>query len=374
MVESRISGLWASMSRLRVMHLVVAGDLGGAERLLTDLATRPQETAADHEIALITPNRDLLAFFRAAALTVHDRGPTRENPLSYLRQALGPADVTWLVSLLEARRIDIVHTHTFGSHVLGTRAALRARIPQVRTEHHVMHYFDPTCSLFTRWAAARTTHFIAISEYVRSVIAKTAPALGARTTVVRNGIDTDHWTARAEPGNDFTVGVVCRLTAWKRVHLAVQAAARANVALLIVGDGEERRALEASAIRHRASVTFAGHQKDPRPFIAGCHATLSAADKEPFGLSVLESLSMARPVIAFGGGGIPEIVQDGVTGFLVSDPSAGAFAAAIERARADLPRLRVMGASGRRFAQSHGTVEQMCAGYAAAYGAVAEAS
>src|SRR5580692_6830415 len=83
------------MSRLRVMHVVVAGDIGGAERLLVDLARRPEATGADHEVALITPNRALAQYFVDAGLRVHDRGAAREDPVAYLRQAFGSRDVVW---------------------------------------------------------------------------------------------------------------------------------------------------------------------------------------------------------------------------------------------------------------------------------------
>ena len=130
--------------RPRVMHVVVAGEIGGAERLLSELATRPEATGADHEVALMTPNPALAAYFGAAGLVVHHRGATREGPLEYLRRAFGAADVGWLIGVLRERRAGIVHTHTLGSHVVGTRAARAARVPQVRTEHHVMHYQDPS--------------------------------------------------------------------------------------------------------------------------------------------------------------------------------------------------------------------------------------
>src|SRR5258708_3389118 len=58
---SRLPYRPATMKRLRVMHVAVAGDIGGAERLLVDLAARPDRTGADHEVALITPNRTLAA-------------------------------------------------------------------------------------------------------------------------------------------------------------------------------------------------------------------------------------------------------------------------------------------------------------------------
>jgi glycosyltransferase involved in cell wall biosynthesis len=358
------------MSRVRVMHLVVAGDIGGAERLLVDLAGRPKETGADHEVALMTPNPNLHALLRDAGLAVHDRGPAKESALSYLIRSLGPADVAWLSALLADRRIDIVHTHTFGSHVLGTRAARRAGRKQVRTEHHVMHYFDPSCSPFTRWAAARTDRFVAVSEYVLRVLVRTAPAVAARTTVVRNGIDTAYWSPRPRPvvsGSPFRAAIVCRLTAWKRVDLAILAAAHADVELTVVGDGEERGRLEAVARQRGTRVRFVGQTPDPRPFIAECDATISTAKDEPLGLSVLESLAMERPVVACAGGGIPEIVQNEATGFLVDEATPAALAGAIQRAKEDRERLRLMGREGRRFVVEHGSVLRMCEGYAAVY-------
>jgi glycosyltransferase involved in cell wall biosynthesis len=356
---------------LRVMHVVVAGDIGGAERLLVDLATRPERTDATHEVALITPNRALAQYFASAGVCIHDRGTVRADAFAYLVRSLGSADVAWLARLFVDRRIDVVHTHTFASHVVGTRAARRVKLPQLRTEHHVMHYFDPSCSPFTRWAAERTNAFVAVSEYVRRVLVDTAPKVAARTVVVRNGIDTEYWAPRPAVRDRFRVGVVCRLASWKRVHLAIRAAAAARVDLVVVGDGEERARLEAVAHECGGTASFVGHQSDPRPHIAACDAIVSTADREPLGLSVLEALAMERPVIAFAGGGIPEIVEHDASGWLVSDATVPAFAAAITRARDAGGRLGAMGAHGRRFAVEHGRIEQTCDGYASAYRSLA---
>jgi glycosyltransferase involved in cell wall biosynthesis len=353
------------------MHVVVGGDIGGAERVVVDLATRPERTGADHQVALITPNRKLTAYLGAAGLRVHDRGPAREDPIAYLVRSLGSGDVAWLAGLLVSERIDVVHTHTFGSHVLGTRAALRARAPQLRTEHHVMHYTAASSSIFTRWAAARTDRIVTVSEYVRRAIGATAPGVGSRATVVRNGVDTAYWAPRPAPSDatadGFRLGIVCRLTAWKRVGMAIEAAARARADLLVVGDGEDRGALERLARGAGARVEFAGYQADPRPWVARCDAIVSTARDEPLGLSLLEALAMGRPVLAFAGGGVPEIVEHGVTGWLVSDATAVAMADAIARARGDRPRLRSMGRAARRFAVDRCAVERMCDLYAAVY-------
>jgi glycosyltransferase involved in cell wall biosynthesis len=357
------------VKRIRVLHLVVAGDIGGAERLLVDLATRPDASHADHEVALITPNRALFAYFSAAGLTVHDRGPARENPLSYLIRSLGNADVSWLSERIRNQKIDVLHTHTFASHVLGTRAARRAKVPQLRTEHHVMHYFDASTSTFTRWAAARTDRLVAVSEYVKDVIANAMPSVAPRMSVVRNGVDTEYWSPREtrEQDGPLRFAVVCRLTAWKRVDMAIEAAAKADVDLSIIGDGEDREKLETLASRLGARVTFHGFRNDPRALIADCDALLSTAKEEPLGLSVLESLSMARPVIACATGGIPEIVQDEISGFLAQIDSVDAIAKLLVRARDNRKDLRKMGIAGNEFATSHCSIETMCAGYGHVY-------
>jgi glycosyltransferase involved in cell wall biosynthesis len=360
------------MMRPRVMQLVVGGDIGGAERLLIELAQRPDETGADHEVALFTPNRALRELLLGAGLVVHDRGPIRENPLAYLTRSLGHADVGWLADLLVLRHTDILHTHTFGSHVLGTRAARRARIPQLRTEHDVMHYFDPSCAPFTRWAAARTERIVAVSEHVARVLQKTAPRRASRTAVVRNGVDVDHWSPGPAPlpSEPFSAAIVGRLAARKRVHLAIEAAALADVTLIVVGDGEERRRLEALAESRHARVRFAGHVADPRPFLRASDVTLNTCKIESLGLSVLESLAMERPVIAFARGGIPEIIQHGTTGWLVQDESAKPVAAALRHAKDERERLAEIGAAARRFVTRHATVNRMCEGYRAEYAAL----
>ena len=123
--------------RPKVVHVVVAGDIGGAERLLVDLALRPEQSGADHCVALMTPNPQLREMISAAGVTIRDRGPVRENPLAYLWRSFGPADVAWLEHVLTDEGASVVHVHTFGSHILGVRAALRRHLPVLRTEHGI---------------------------------------------------------------------------------------------------------------------------------------------------------------------------------------------------------------------------------------------
>ncbi len=252
--------------------------------------------------------------------------------------------------------------------MIGTRAARQAKLPQIRTEHHVAHFFDPSSRFFTRWAAARNrTALVAVSDYVRRVVAETAPSLSNRMTVVRNGVDIRYYCPREKTESGFLAGIVCRLTAWKRVHLAIRAAALSRLDLVIVGDGEERGRLERLARALGAPVRFVGYAADPRPHMAECDVILSTSDREPLGLSVMESLSMGRPVIACDGGGMPEIVRDAETGILVSEATAEAFARALVTIR-DQPQWRTSaGDRARAFVERECTIEATCDGYGAVY-------
>ncbi len=357
--------------------MVVAGDIGGAERLLVDLATRGRETGAEHAVALFTPNPNLRAYFEGHGLELVDRGPVRENPLAYLWRSLGPRDVAWLAEAMRRRGTHIAHMHTLGSHVLGVRAARRAGARTLRTEHHYVHYEDPSAAAFTRWAVHRTESVVAISDFVRRKLAEEAPSATARVRVVRNGVDTGAFAfapSGASPSGPLRVAMACRLEAWKGVHLAIGALAEVpDATLTVAGEGSQREALERLA-RERGvgdRVHFLGRSEDVRRVFADAECTVNASEQEPLGLSVLESLSVGRPVVAFAEGGIPEVVDDGVTGFLATPRSEGALARALRHAADARSRLPAMGAAGRAFVDADCSVERMCAGYAAAYAELA---
>lgn len=362
------------------MHVVVAGDIGGAERLLVDLASRPALSGAEHAIALMTPNPKLRAFFAAAGLRIHDRGPVRENPLAYLWRSFGPSDVAWLADLLRNERADVAHLHTFQSHVLGTRAGKRAGVKLLRTEHHVQYFIDPSTSTFTRWSLARVDAVVAISDYVRDFVAKTAPDVVPKMRVVRNGVDADYFAKRpfvdaseSAKTRPFTFAVVCRLEPWKQVDLVVEAMAELpGVALDVVGEGSERPKLEARArtLGITDRVRFLGYLRDPRDAIAAADVCVSSSRDEPLGLSVLEAQAMGRPVIAFAGGGIPEIVHDGETGWLVRERGVSQLAARMREASGDRARAHAMGDAARRHIDASCRIEAMCEGYGQAYASI----
>lgn len=359
-------------ARLKVVHVVVAGAIGGAERFLAELASRPEASGADHCIALMTPNVELRRFFIDAGLHIRDRGPVRENALSYLWRSLGPADLEWLCHVLQTEEADVVHVHTFGSHLLGVRAARRCRLPVLRTEHGIRHYKDPSCALFRQWALRHTSAIVAVSNFVGNFIAELSPVTAPKIRVIYNGVDTDYFRPMPPAADGpFTISVVSRLERNKRIRLAIEAVALVSgVDLLIAGDGSLRGDLEKLAAARGVAdrVHFRGYQSDPRGVMAASDAVINCTREEGLGLVLLEAAAMQRPAIAFNGGGAPEIVEDGQTGWLVRNDSVAGFAAAIRDACADRARAANLGANACARVKSHFQIGTMCANYAAVYG------
>jgi glycosyltransferase involved in cell wall biosynthesis len=290
--------------------------------------------------------------------------------------------VAWLANVLREERASVAHLHTFASHVLGTRAALRAGVPTLRTEHHVQYFIDPSTRFFTRWSLARVDRSVAISQYVADWVTRAVPAIAPRLRVVLNGVDADYFSPRApseraaSADRPFTFAVVCRLEPWKGVDLVVEAASlEKGFSVDIVGDGSERPRLERLAREKGVAdrVRFLGYQADPRAAVADANVIVNSSREEPLGLSVLEALAMERPVIGFAGGGIPEIVQHEETGWLVRERSAGALARTMAEAATDRARAARFGVAGRRFVEERCRIETMCRGYRAVYEELAAA-
>ncbi len=359
------------IARPKILHIVVAGQIGGAERLLVEIATRPEVSGADHAVALMTPNRDLAAFFRDHGVTVHDRGDVHENPLAYLWRSYGPYDIAWLAKDIAAEHADILHCHTYGSHVLAVRTAMRCGLPLLRTEHGVRHYRDPTCSLNRHWALRHTTRIAAVSDFVGRTVAAIAPEAAAKLTVVRNGIPIERFEPQPpRREGPFTLAAIGRLEPVKRLEIAIAALARVpGIHLDIVGDGAERQKLEGLVREAHLTdrVRFLGHLGDPRPLIAACDAVINCTAQEGMPLAILEAGAMQRPAIAFAGGGMVEAVVDGRTGWLAEADGTAAFTAVLQQAGADRAEVMRRGVEARAWVTAHFGLNEMCEAYGAVY-------
>jgi glycosyltransferase involved in cell wall biosynthesis len=357
-----------------VVHVVVAGEVGGAERMVLSLARPPgsprdgEGAARRHIIALWTDAPAVRDLFTGAGVeVVMPPGPPGGMvQRDLLRGATGGRDVRWLARLLRDTGARAAQLHTFASHVLGTRAARRAAVPVIRTEHSTRVYDHWLCRPFSRWSLRRATAVVAVSDFLRRQICAHVPAVTARVSVIRNGVSSLFANAAATPlaahDGPLRLGVIARLEPRKGIDQALAALAKVDGPRLdIVGDGPCRPALEkqAAALGLRDRVRFWGYRHDPETIIAELDAVLCSSRTEGLPVGLLEGMALGRPVIAVPVGGVPEIVADGETGWLAADLTTEALAATLRSAaalgRAEMARRgeRARAAVGRRFTEAH---------------------
>jgi glycosyltransferase involved in cell wall biosynthesis len=191
------------------------------------------------------------------------------------------------------------------------RALFRATVPRVRE--------------FDRQAAARVTHFIANSAFVRDRIHH---CYGRDAEVIHPPVALDEFAVADRPPDDFYL-IVSQLTPYKRVDIAIDAFNRLGRRLVIIGDGSERRRLEARAGKN---IVLRGAQPAPvlQDHYRRCRA-LVFPGIEDFGIVPLEAQASGRPVIAYGKGGALETVVPGVTGLFFTGQTPDHLLEAVEK-------------------------------------------
>jgi glycosyltransferase involved in cell wall biosynthesis len=306
-----------------------AGVLGGAERILLDWAG-----ALAAPVVLACPEGPLADAARARGVEV---AVLRQRPLR-LRGARGAAARSLaglareLVGLERRLRPAVV----VASGQRPVLAAVAVRAPVVALHQDLPT--GPALARALRWATGRCEAAVALSATIAGAVAPAAH-------VIHPGVDLSHWRLPPPPPRTPARALVLgALVPWKRADLALEIAARVPGLQLelagapLPGDPPDF----ADALRRRAArpdlasrVRFSGALADPRPALERAHCLLHCADREPYGLALVEALAAGRPVVAPAAGGPAEILRGSPAGRLYAPGDAADGARAVEAVLAD---------------------------------------
>jgi glycosyltransferase involved in cell wall biosynthesis len=289
-----------------------------------------------------------------------------------------------LVRLMFARQPQVIHTHTAKAGALGRVAALlynstrrkQHRAVVVHTFHgHVLEgYFGRTGSWLTRVAERAlgliTDCVIAISESQHAdLVGRFRVSSSEKTVVVPLGLELDNLlgmtagqpSLRPELGlasDAIVIGYVGRLVPIKDLPLLVHAfslvaAVDDRVHLLIAGDGPARAELTAlcGALGITARCHLIGWCDDLTRLYATCDLVALTSITEGTPVALIEAMAAGLPVVALRVGGVPDVIEDGVTGLLVSDRDPAVFARALRTLIEDGPSRRKLAQQARERAR-----------------------
>jgi glycosyltransferase involved in cell wall biosynthesis len=272
------------------------------------------------------------------------------------------AEAAYIAERAAALGVTHMHAH-FGTNAASV-ALLAHRLggPPYSFTVHGPEEFDAPRALGLSRKMQRAAFTVAISHYGRAQLCRwVAPEHWDRIAVVRCGIEPDRY-AETKPlaKGPRRLVAIGRLVEQKGFHILLDAMTRMDreVSLTLIGDGDMRRALEKSAAQRglNARVTFAGWQDEAAIVTAleGAHGLVVPSFAEGLPMVIMEAMAAARPVIATYVAGIPELVRDGETGWLVPAGDSEALAKAMDSlAAAPLTRLSKMGVAGRARVLDH---------------------
>jgi glycosyltransferase involved in cell wall biosynthesis len=354
--------------RVRVVEVMATGTNGGAQEHVYSLVTRLNPECYDIRIVSLSHGSSVRRLQRAGFdVTVVDE--TEDD-----RAVRALADV------LAPFHPEIIHNHMYRAEVVGTRAAYLlgekgCRRPAVISTVHSSRIRCVEDRQILRRLTPLMDRLIVVSQAIEQKI-KDEGRDRVPVSLIYNGVDLERYNHQqpcctlhedyAIPESSPIVGVVARLEVEKGHRTLLDAwpavlAVHPEAWLLVVGEGSEREALEhqAEGLGITGRVVFAGRREDVPAVTAALDVAVLPSYREAQGLSVLEAMALGRPVIASRVGGIPEMIEDGVSGLLVAPNDPGALGAAINHLLSDHPFADMIARRGHDLVHERFCVELM---------------
>jgi N-acetyl-alpha-D-glucosaminyl L-malate synthase BshA len=293
---------------------------------------------------------------------------------------------TAIVQVSRVHHLDVVHAHYAVPHAAAAYLARQImaahptdRVPRVMTTLHgtdiTLVGSDPSYSETVAFCIDQSDAVTAVSESLR---AETCHSLGItrEIEVIPNFLDGGRFARRPTvraPGDPLRILHMSNFRPVKRIEAVVEVFRRVRAqvpaTLVLVGDGPElpaaRSRLFELGLDH--SVEYAGEQQDVVELLSRADLFLLPSATESFGLAALEAMACEVPVVASRVGGLPEVVDDGVTGFLCAPDDLDGMAARLVELVKNRPLHDRMGRAAREVALRRFSADRVVPLYERAY-------
>ncbi len=330
-----------------VLHVAKASGISGSENHLLALLPRLRERGWDVRLLLL--HEDEPGAWELAG-RLDDEGIPVEGVR--LPRAADPLAFSRILRVVRRNAPAILHTHLVHADFHGLTAGRLAGVPVLVSTKHGFNPFRSSRAFAAgdRAVGALADVNIAISAGLARYLERTEGFPPGTFEIVHYGIEPRD--EPPPPPAEPRLAIVGRLIPIKGHGDLFDALERVMVeglALEIAGDGPLRGELEADVAARGlgGAVRFLGRVAPADPVIERAAIVVVPSHGEGFGMVALEAMERGRAVIASAVGGLPEIVEDGVTGLIVPAHDPEVLAGAIRELATDPARCATMGAAGR---------------------------
>ena len=284
--------------------------------------------------------------------------------------------------------LDLIHVHYAIPHATSAWIANQMlgedRIKVITTLHGTditLVGMQPAYQPITRFSIQQSDGITTVSRFLRDETVRDFAVPAERIEVIPNFVDPTIWTPDKQPchrsalapGGEKILMHVSNFRAVKRITDTIDVLARVRrrtpARLVLVGDGPERARAEthAAELGVTSDVVFLGKHASVDELLPCADVFLLPSESESFGLAALESLASGAPVVASRVGGLPEVVDDGVSGFLHSVGDVDGMADATLRILMDDDLHAEMSKRGRELAIERFSADRILPRYEAFY-------
>lgn len=345
---------------MKILYVITQGEIGGAQLYVSALAQAASSQNWDVSVAV---GQDGDNWLRQQINAKNSHFLT----LKRLKRAISPLNdilaVFELTKLYQKIKPDIIHLNSSKAGVVGTLAfwlcPKSSRGKLIYTAHGWV-FNEPMNSLkralyywLERLTAGTKTRIICVSEYDRQIGLKKKVAKIDKLVTIHNGVDfpanyfLDKETALAEllkntayssdTHNDkkIVIGTIANFYATKGLNILIdtvkllnQEPSAVSYKLIIIGEGELRSELEQQIkqLGLQNDIILTGSKPQAAKYLKALDVAVMSSVKEGFPYFILEAMSAGLPIVATRVGGIPEMIDDGVTGYLAEAKSSQALA------------------------------------------------
>lgn len=360
------------MKKIPVMHLSASIQMGGAERVILQLANSLKNSAFNLIVTSFVQdwksNNNFIEALKAQGINTRTITMSKKYPTGWWNPIRNFFD---LCHLIKAEKIQILHTHGYRSNIIGLLASILLRVPIVTTVHGWTNHTNNVklYEYLDRFFLRFFDKIIAVSDSIKNTLLNSRISIHKIEKIyntinckeVNDGVSVDEIRKRFHLSpNDKLVGTIGRLSKEKGVHYLLKAgseiiATYPNVKILIIGNGPERQNLEilAKQLRISENVIFCGFQKNVTEFYHLIDIVVLPSITEGLPIVLLEALTYSKPVVATRVGGIPEVITNGKTGILVEPQNPSRLAEGIIRILRNSDETNRMVSEGRKLVEEH---------------------
>lgn len=290
---------------MKLLHIITSLEIGGAQRLLSDLL--PIQKAQGFDVSILVNkmiDNDLTNKIKSAGVELISLN--KSNGYSF-------SNVFQLRKIMQL--YDVVHVHLFPSLYWAAIASIGLKTKMVYTEHSTYNrrrkklYFRP----IEKFVYKHYDKIISISKHTQEALQQWLQASDERFVIINNGIDIQHFSAIHRPIISKSLIMISRFAESKDQETLIRAMKYIDIesVLRLVGDGKNKKHCEQIAKEEGVAdrIYFLGARPNIAELIAESYIGVQSSNWEGFGLTAVELMAAGKPVIASDVDGLKQIVE-----------------------------------------------------------------